>query len=49
MSDPQDELNDPKSSFDRIDITCVNGTGDKVLPMAFYEEKLKVTGNFSKK
>ncbi len=48
MSVPQDELNDPKPSFDRIDITCVNGTGDKALLMAFYEEKWKVTGNFQR-
>jgi hypothetical protein len=40
-SDPQDELglNDPKSSFDRVDITCVNGTGEKALHLALYEEK----------
>jgi hypothetical protein len=26
----------------------VNGTGDKALHMAFYEEKWKVTGNFQR-
>jgi ankyrin repeat protein len=41
--DSQDELNDPKLSFDGIDITSVNGTGDTALHCAIYGEKWKVT------
>lgn len=41
--DSQDELNDPKLSFDGIDITSVNGTGDQALHCAIYGEKWKVT------